>query len=548
MAERYRMKRDLHSILYSKKLYFYRKRIIPHLCIFFVLYTLFFSSIPLTSGVETVAPAEEDVPTLSKGTSPQFNQENEEQENNNAAPPPADEDEGNNRDLPEGESGDDSDDGSDDGDGDGDDDGGTSGGLNDGLQIDGGESQSETYDANGDTFVGEIDLNELDGVLEYEGDINFDSDSDEDGGGSASGFNLDGASSCSLFTLESTSTYMYYQVAGILQNYLFQNGEEFDNSAPEISLIYPFDQSIIYHRRPCIHLSVSDENGLNPLSLNVRLDGQNIKQYATIVTNDIYYTPSFDLAVSPHTIFISVMDIFGNTASEEFSFSVEEILISEEVHLGNTTENQDSNASLLLGNETGICGVSLTPAVNLTNVTVSVSYLPAFPDNIPSPPGVVYKILDLKLLSNGQYVTEYNIEKLWFEYKVLIKWMLKNKVNNESIRLMRYHNGSWQNLTFTEITDIDIVYLYFFSETPGCSTFAIVGSKAVEIKQYQSQMPEISWAFIIGTIVITNVAIVLVLFKAGYIYPNQNQGKNKKSKTIKKSGIIAGFFSFLIKW
>jgi hypothetical protein len=68
----------------------------------------------------------------------------------------------------------------------------------------------------------------------------------------------------------------------------------------------------------------------------------------------------------------------------------------------------------------------------------------------------------------------------------------------------------------------------FEAETPGCSTFAVVGSTLVEIPEpYVSETPEIPWMVIIGVITSTIIILVTVLFKARYIYFEESPHKTK---------------------
>ena len=68
----------------------------------------------------------------------------------------------------------------------------------------------------------------------------------------------------------------------------------------------------------------------------------------------------------------------------------------------------------------------------------------------------------------------------------------------------------------------------FIAETPGCSTFAVVGSTLVEIPEpYVTETPEIPWMVIIGVIASTTIILVTVLFKARYIYFEESPHKTK---------------------
>jgi hypothetical protein len=114
-------------------------------------------------------------------------------------------------------------------------------------------------------------------------------------------------------------------------------------------------------------------------------------------------------------------------------------------------------------------------------------------------------------------------------------WITENNIDKKSIRLIRFHNQSWQNLTTTSIRE-DNLSLYFRGETPGLSTFAVVGAQIIEIKPYGTIIPEIPWFIIIGLVIAASIVLVLFLFKGGYIYKedqtkdNDIKGNNETKK------------------
>jgi len=88
--------------------------------------------------------------------------------------------------------------------------------------------------------------------------------------------------------------------------------------------------------------------------------------------------------------------------------------------------------------------------------------------------------------------------------------------------LIRYHNSTWQNLTTTQVGEDD-TYYYFDAETPGLSTFAIVGSQIVEVQPYDTNVPEIPWALIILGVIFSTIILIIVLFKGKYIYRDEEE-------------------------
>ena len=194
-----------------------------------------------------------------------------------------------------------------------------------------------------------------------------------------------------------------------------------------------------------------------------------------------------------------------------------------------------------LEEDTGIEEVQFTAATNLINVKVTVIRLKDEPENMSlrlKKNESVYRHLDIKLMANDEYVTEDDIKTLKFTFKVEQSWIAENNIDKNTILLIRYHNGEWQNLSTTLVSENDICVI-FEAETPGCSTFAVIGSALVEIPEpYVSKTPEIPWTVIIGVITSTTIILVTVLFKARYIYFEENpRNKGLKEKIEMKNKI-----------
>ena len=82
---------------------------------------------------------------------------------------------------------------------------------------------------------------------------------------------------------------------------------------------------------------------------------------------------------------------------------------------------------------------------------------------------------------------------------------------------MRYHDGEWQNLN-TTLLDEDETYVYYEAETPGCSTFAVVGSRVIEIKETGTGGFDIPWIVIFGFTVLSVFVLGVIIFKGRIIY------------------------------
>jgi PGF-pre-PGF domain-containing protein len=88
-----------------------------------------------------------------------------------------------------------------------------------------------------------------------------------------------------------------------------------------------------------------------------------------------------------------------------------------------------------------------------------------------SAPGLVYSNLNIWVGKVG-FATEDNIANPVIGFSVSKEWLTENEVKEGSIALYRYSEGKWNNLNTIKIGEDDS-YIYFESETPGFSPFAI---------------------------------------------------------------------------
>ncbi len=93
-----------------------------------------------------------------------------------------------------------------------------------------------------------------------------------------------------------------------------------------------------------------------------------------------------------------------------------------------------------------------------------------------APAGEIYNYLNI-WVGNGGYGTEKNIENAVVCFKVEKSWIQEKGIDQSSISLNRYNDKKWNELPTTLLRE-DNKYLYFTSETPGFSPFAITGKIA----------------------------------------------------------------------
>jgi S-layer protein (TIGR01567 family) len=90
-----------------------------------------------------------------------------------------------------------------------------------------------------------------------------------------------------------------------------------------------------------------------------------------------------------------------------------------------------------------------------------------------SAPGVVYSNLNIWVGRAG-FATEDNIDDSAIGFSVAKAWLIENGIDENSIALYRHSEGKWNALNTMKVGEDDS-YIYFETETPGFSPFAIVG-------------------------------------------------------------------------
>jgi len=219
----------------------------------------------------------------------------------------------------------------------------------------------------------------------------------------------------------------------------------------------------------------------------------------------------------------------GNTGDEDADNTDLDIVdeISEIINSGNMTGNTTTKINFINTDNIIISHISIKPKRNLINTTVKIVDKGNKSENLSEyvkireiPGKIVYKYIEFNLTENSIDVSDDDLEEIIFEFKVPFTWINGSlKINESSILLMRYHNDTWNTLNTTKINKSE-TYIFFNASTPGFSTFAVVGSKVVESEKLSttSEDPEIPWILIIGFIISVTIILIIVLFKARYIY------------------------------
>lgn len=222
------------------------------------------------------------------------------------------------------------------------------------------------------------------------------------------------------------------------------------------------------------------------------------------------------------------------TCLNERDVSSEEISLNVEKQLGNIDIGEKAIFDIAKMEENvGVDRVQLVANKDLANVKVSIIKLKQKPEDIPlkiRKNESVYQYLDIKLTDEGEYLSENDIEILNFTFNVNVSWIVEKNIDKNTIILIRYHDGEWQNLT-TRLLCENETHILYIAESEGCSTFAVVGSTLVEISEpYISESPDIPWTIIIAITSSTTILLGFILVKARYIYIGEEYNNKKVKK------------------
>lgn len=129
---------------------------------------------------------------------------------------------------------------------------------------------------------------------------------------------------------------------------------------------------------------------------------------------------------------------------------------------------------------------------------------------------------------NKTNIKNEDIDEVKIRFTVNKSWIDDNNINESLITLNRY-NKSWQKLPTQEISE-DNEFVYYESESPGLSVFAISGEEIIEapveeIPEEEQQLPY----WIVGIIGVLAV-IGLFYWKNGIGQYWKKKGKVRKRK------------------
>ena len=201
------------------------------------------------------------------------------------------------------------------------------------------------------------------------------------------------------------------------------------------------------------------------------------------------------------------------------------IKLRMESEVGNISKNNSISALIAFYEETKttIKQVDFIPSANHNNVKLVISDLKSKPTDIVhelnmSEKSTIYKYLDIKLTADEEYIGESGISSMTFTFTVEKTWIKNQYLDKHSIKMMRYHNDSWQELNTTLIHETSDM-IYYEASTPGLSVFAVIGDTIIEESDaiVDDSIP-IPWWMSIGVIITSFVFICIFIVKKRFIY------------------------------
>ena len=206
-----------------------------------------------------------------------------------------------------------------------------------------------------------------------------------------------------------------------------------------------------------------------------------------------------ELGMLSYTIFAN--DISGNTASNQVNITVQETAPQKEYNKkqkggssGGGSTSEDFHNILLkeiqrefVARDEQVCyhfvsDGNIISTINFTGMRTS-GIIPARVEMLNdtsslvnyAPLDMVYKNLNI-WVGNLGWANPENIANATVDFKIEKLWVIRNNINESSIRMNRYEDGKW-NILATSLIGQDTQYLYFKSEIPGFSNFVVTGKQ-----------------------------------------------------------------------
>ncbi|KXS43202.1 MAG: hypothetical protein AWU59_1240 [Methanolobus sp. T82-4] len=243
-----------------------------------------------------------------------------------------------------------------------------------------------------------------------------------------------------------------------------------------------------------IRFNYSDSGtGINASSVSMKIDNRDVTANATINEVSASYKAT-GLDAGSYTATLYVADSLGNIQKFSTNFVIaekssrktsssssgggggstgekyENILVKEVESIYVTKDSRISYEFTKDGN--AITSVHFDALRNAGTISTIVEVLKDRSTFAKADaPGNVYQQMNIWVGKSG-FVDPDNVENLGIGFMVEKTWLEENNIESDTVKLYRYSNESWTALD-TEVTEEDDDYVYFESQTPGFSPFAI---------------------------------------------------------------------------
>ena len=291
-----------------------------------------------------------------------------------------------------------------------------------------------------------------------------------------------------------------------------------DSNGPTITDFTPANNSIITDRTPTISATYSDTGGINISTVKLTINGVDVTSDSIVTSTSISYVSGTSMAYGKYTIKLELSDNSGNSVTIEWYFEIQ----TETIQVTKTIEaiSEGETEEISFEEEgTSIQQIKISASKDIENLSITLTVQGTLPEGVASTPSnEVYMFIVIE--TNA---LEGDISSATIDFKVEKIWFTTNQIDENSVKLLRFNNGNWQELETSKVSEDD-TYIYFESTTTGFSAFAIVGTKITEPVQ------GFNLFIIIGIVVAVVILIIIILFKTGYIYIEDKETKDSKTK------------------
>lgn len=147
--------------------------------------------------------------------------------------------------------------------------------------------------------------------------------------------------------------------------------------------------------------------------------------------------------------------------------------ITKEMHIISILKPGKMEKIVITEKGIGLVEMSMNVTNKANNVSITVAKLDGKPAYIIKEiSGKVYQYMEI----NKTILNDTDVDKIKLKFKVEKSWINQSRINSSTVVLNRYTDDTWNPLNTTKV-DEDSDYVYYESESPGLSIFAITGQE-----------------------------------------------------------------------